>query len=286
MSLSSIRVLLLITVSLASHFSFAQNGVLWKIDHPKKEHSSYIFGTMHIIPKDRFKPSNTLDSIIKNGGKVVTEIKLDLSIEEQFNLATSMVFEKRGSLADHLSKEKMDRLKRVLIDTLKFEESKLSNQYFNLKPMFMTGILLRELIGDVESYDAWVGEKATEYGKEKDALESVYNQIGFIDSIPMETQLSWLDDLNSNMLDDYLDMLSVYENGNLDSLLVMSMADPNTTADFQLRSVRNKNWISKMLRQMQAGSVLFAVGALHLPGNDGLLELLRQEGYLTKVVDQ
>ena len=266
--------------------SLAQNSLLWKIEHPRRKQTGYVFGTMHVIPKERFKPTPTLDSLIRKCDMVVTEIGLDLFLEERFDLATSMVFENRSSLEDHLPKEKMDRLKRVLIDTLGFEESRLKNQYFNLKPMFMSTILLAELIGPVEAYDMWVDKKATEYEKEKGSLESVYNQIGFIDSIPMETQLGWLEDLNSNMLQDYLEMLSVYETGDLDSLLSMSKENPNTTADYQLQTLRNKNWIPKMMHQLETGIVFFAVGALHLPGKNGLLELLKSEGYTAKPVVQ
>lgn len=287
MKLKSTLFLLLILVGWSKpDKTQAQNSLLWKIDHPQKKQTGYVFGTMHVIPKDRFKPSNTLDSLIKISDLVVTEIGLDLFLEERFDLATSMVFENKTNLEDYLPKDKMDRLKRVLIDTLGFEESRLQNQYFNLKPMFMSTILLTELIGPVEAYDLWVDKKATEYEKEKGSLESVYNQIGFIDSIPMKTQLSWLDDLNSNLLEDYLDMLSVYESGDLDSLLIMSQEDPNTTADFQLRTVRNKNWIPRMKRQMETGTVFFAVGALHLPGKDGVLELLKSDGYSVKPINQ
>lgn len=287
MNLKSVLFFLFVmTGSSFPYKSIAQNSLLWKIDHPEKKQIGYVFGTMHVIPKDRFKPSTSLDSLIQESDMVVTEIGLDLFLEERFDLATSMVFENRSSLEDHLPKEKMDRLKRVLIDTLEFEESRLKNQYFNLKPMFMSTILLADLIGLVEAYDTWVDKKASEYEKEKGSLESIYNQIGFIDSIPMKTQLSWLDALNSNMLDDYLEMLTVYEAGNLDSLLTMSKEDPNTTADYQLRTLRNKNWIPKMMHQLESGIVFFAVGALHLPGKEGLLELLRSEGYQVQDVPQ
>ena len=287
MKLKSIWFLLVLVLGWVSPtITHAQNSLLWKIDHPKKKQRGYVFGTMHVIPKERFKPAPILDSLIHKCDMVVTEIGLDLFLEERFDLATSMVFENKTSLEDHLSKEKMERLKRVLIDTLKFKESRLKNQYFNLKPMFMSTILLAGLIGPVEAYDMWVDKKATEYEKQKGSLESVYNQIGFIDSIPLETQLGWIDDLNSSMLENYFEMLSVYESGDLDSLLSMSKEDPNTTADYQLRTLRNRNWIPKMIRQMESQRVFFAVGALHLPGKDGLVELLRSEGYTVLPVVQ
>ena len=47
----------------------------------------------------------------------------------------------------------------------------------------------------------------------------------------------------------------------------------------EILPVRNHNWIPGMKAYMQEGSCLFAVGTLHLPGKDGLIRLLRNEGY-------
>jgi uncharacterized protein YbaP (TraB family) len=45
---------------------------------------------------------------------------------------------------------------------------------------------------------------------------------------------------------------------------------------------RNKNWISKMPQLMQSSPVFFAVGAGHLIGDNGLISLLKKEGYTLK----
>ena len=280
------RSTLIIFACLISSSLHAQNGLLWKIEHPKTGESGFVFGTMHLIPKDEFKPSQVLDSVIQTSDKIVTEIGIDLFLEERFDLATSMVFENRTSLKDHLPEEKMARLKRVLIDTLKMDKSRLEHQYFNLKPLFFSTILLQELIGATETYDAWIWKKAKAAEKETGALESVYQQIGYIDSISMQEQLTWLDDLNSNMLADYLYLLHVYNRGRLDSLLVLSEMTTNSAADIQLRTLRNQNWIPRMRKHLAEGKTLFAVGALHLPGAEGLLELLRKEGFLVDVIPQ
>jgi hypothetical protein len=48
---------------------------------------------------------------------------------------------------------------------------------------------------------------------------------------------------------------------------------------------RNKDWVPKLKPLLAEGSAFIAVGALHLPGEFGLIELLRQEGYSVRAVE-
>lgn len=54
------------------------------------------------------------------------------------------------------------------------------------------------------------------------------------------------------------------------------------SADDDLRVGRNKKWIPVIKENVQKSSCLIAVGALHLPGEEGLVQLLREEGYTLK----
>jgi hypothetical protein len=47
---------------------------------------------------------------------------------------------------------------------------------------------------------------------------------------------------------------------------------------------RNANWLKKMPALMMLRPTLFAVGAGHLPGEKGVLNLLRQAGYTVEGV--
>ena len=49
---------------------------------------------------------------------------------------------------------------------------------------------------------------------------------------------------------------------------------------------RNRNWISVMAAAMKEGTQLFAVGAGHLPGKEGVINLLRKAGYKVEPVKQ
>ena len=49
---------------------------------------------------------------------------------------------------------------------------------------------------------------------------------------------------------------------------------------------RNKAWLRKMPGIMESGSTLFAVGAGHLAGSDGLIALLVDAGYDVEPVEK
>jgi uncharacterized protein YbaP (TraB family) len=48
---------------------------------------------------------------------------------------------------------------------------------------------------------------------------------------------------------------------------------------------RNRNMVARMLGALGQGDALVVVGAAHLPGQGGIVDLLRQQGYKITMVD-
>jgi len=120
-------------------------------------------------------------------------------------------------------------------------------------------------------------------------LETLEQQVSFLENMPMTYQLALLD----QALSDYQQveqlnkrMLDIYLTGDLAGLQSLSdeqfaHLDPEIRNYFLLGGVRERNehMVVKLLTMMQEDRVFVAVGALHLPGPFGLLELLRNQGY-------
>ena len=88
------------------------------------------------------------------------------------------------------------------------------------------------------------------------------------------------DDLNENPLDSYNKMLKFYKSQNLDSLKILMDEDDSMieiSEDF-LKN-RNADWIPKIEKLIRESPVFIAVGAGHLAGKDGVLNLLKENGY-------
>jgi uncharacterized protein YbaP (TraB family) len=120
-------------------------------------------------------------------------------------------------------------------------------------------------------------------------LESVQFQATLFDSIPYETQakdlLNYIDSID-NYKKSTAEMVAVYKSQDLDKLdSLVRKSDPsmNSYMDLLLYG-RNRKWVQQMPNIMMEGTLLFAVGAGHLPGEQGVINLLRQKGFTVKPV--
>ena len=84
----------------------------------------------------------------------------------------------------------------------------------------------------------------------------------------------------------HAELLAAYKQRDLKELMAISAAsmqqgDQRLANEFQQRLVvdRNHRMVERMSQYLQLGKAFIAVGALHLPGDEGLLNLLEQQGY-------
>jgi uncharacterized protein YbaP (TraB family) len=120
-------------------------------------------------------------------------------------------------------------------------------------------------------------------------LETLEQQLSFLENMPMEQQLSLLD----KALEDYekvevihRQMVDSYLTGDLDALTAqaddqLDELDPETRRYFIEQGIdqRNHRMLESLLTHLGENRVFVAVGALHLPGETGLVNLLRGQGY-------
>lgn len=120
-------------------------------------------------------------------------------------------------------------------------------------------------------------------------LETLEQQLSFLENMPMEMQLSLLDqaisefgkvgDAHDQMVDTYLanDLVK------LEALSNEQLGEAGQQAKeyFIAKGIRERNlrMADSLLPHLADNTVFVAVGALHLHGEDGLLGLLRRNGY-------
>jgi uncharacterized protein len=130
-------------------------------------------------------------------------------------------------------------------------------------------------------------QEAKQYGKSIKGLESMGYQASVLDNIPYKLQadqlVSYIDNANNGDGEDkeLTEMMNAYRNQNLQKLEEMLMkSDPSISnyTDILLYN-RNENWIEKLKKLLPEKSILVAVGAGHLPGKKGCINLLRQAGF-------
>ncbi|WP_367717484.1 TraB/GumN family protein [Nitratireductor sp. GISD-1A_MAKvit] len=148
-----------------------------------------------------------------------------------------------------------------------------------------------ELILDFE-----LARQADHAGKELIGLESAVEQLEAMASLPMELHMRGL--VESLALGDELDnvmetMIALYTEGETAMFWpLVQVAFPQeeqTAADYAafdqaMIRVRNGTMAERARPILNGGKAFIAVGALHLPGKEGLIELLREDGFTVDLV--
>jgi uncharacterized protein YbaP (TraB family) len=158
-----------------------------------------------------------------------------------------------------------------------------------MKPWAVMATLLAPKPKTGNFLDISLYRKAVRSGKTVFGLETVEEQIRALESISMQDQIEILrQTLNQlgRLPRMYRTMIETYLAGDLDGLVTLSEQfvrdeDRDLVRRFmwRLNDARNVRMVQRILPRLKRGNVFVAVGALHLPGEKGLLHLLEKAGY-------
>ena len=257
------------------------NSLLWEISGNGIEQPSYIFGTIHIIPKENFFFTDVMKEKFKTCKKLILEIDINISLNEKIDAAKQMILPDGKSLSDYMNDEDFTKFKTYLLDSLGIKESSF-NRMQKIKPMFSSALIINDLIGKSKTYEEELNKLAKKNKMPTEGLETLQFQMDLVNKISIEDQVKMLtaDDLNENPLDSYNKMLKFYKSQNLDSLkILIDQDDSMTDLSEDFLKNRNTDWIPKIEKLIKESPVFIAVGAGHLAGKDGVLNLLKENGY-------
>lgn len=262
--------------------------LLWRIEGKNLKQPSYLFGTMHMIPEESFEFGENLTRVAESVDAIVLEI--DMDDLNQLDLMASTMLPGGKSISDFMDSASYARLKSLFIDTLHTSPIKWF-AYSKLKPFFLISEMASLMMGQTKSYEREFMAIAEEKDIEILGLEEATEQLAFIDSIPLEDQVEILVESfdQYDTMKIYLNrMIAFYQAEELDSIEAL-MNDPEFMEMMEFEDLlltdRNKRWIVSMGDMMEEGGMLFAVGAGHLPGEEGVINLLRQAGYTVTAIE-
>jgi uncharacterized protein YbaP (TraB family) len=138
-------------------------------------------------------------------------------------------------------------------------------------------------------------QRAQQEGKQLHGLETIAEQLEVFEGLPLDDQVALLRDAVEQFakIDAmYAELLAAYKRQDLAALMAineaaMATGDQRLARDFQRRLIvdRNKRMAERLEPYLKQGGAFVAVGALHLPGEQGLLRLLGRRGYTLTAVD-
>jgi uncharacterized protein YbaP (TraB family) len=136
-------------------------------------------------------------------------------------------------------------------------------------------------------------KEAKDYKKKIKGLETMGYQAGVLDNIPYKLQaqqlVSYINSVtngeeNNKQMEEMFHAYKTQNLKKLEDLMVESDAGMAGFTDILLYH-RNQNWVEKLKTLLPDASILIAVGAGHLPGEKGVINLLRKEGYKVTPVE-
>ena len=279
--------------------------LLYKISGCGLDSPSYIVGTYHLAPAtfiDSIPGAKaTLETVeVVCGEVVMSEME---SPENMDKVQKAMFLPSGKSLADVLDADEMASLNAYMLELLgvSLENPMLMEQMGRLTPTALSTQLqlvqymkLTPGFDPMNLIDAYFQKVAVEAGKKVKGLETVDFQIAMLYKGAtierQKQQLLCMVENNEYYSLQMKELSAAYFAQDMETLWSITEEELGNDCDSTPKEKeallygRNKAWVAKMPKMMDKASTLFVVGAAHLPGEQGVLELLKAKGYMVEVV--
>ena len=275
-----IRWLLLAAICFADGAAATEQGLLWRIDGGAGK-PSYLFGTIHSDDPRVNRLPQPVQAALDGSDSYVMEVVLDEAAIVELTLA-SMLPPDQG-LKDFLDESAYRRTVAAMAG-YGYPEAAVAR----LKPWVVLTTLSTPRSRGGEILDLVLFTRADGLGKRIHGLETVAEQVAVLDQIPIEDQIAALKDTLDHL--DQLekvfnDLYDAYLSRNLTRLVELSdehlhFGDREAGEALMKRLIdeRNRRMVERLQKRLREGGAFIAVGALHLPGEAGLIALLRAQG--------
>lgn len=260
----------------------AATPAMWKVaDH---DTTIYLFGTIHLLPKNTKWRSPAFDQVVASADTLVLENNMDATNPAPLRDALRQLAMTPGlpPIVERVKPEK----RAQLLESIRL--SGLPVELFNQLETWAGGFLLLAAqlgrLGLDPGVESAIKVQFTGSGKSIAQLESVTEQLGFLDRMPEAAQRSFLEDAlepASQTTAQLQDMVSSWSRGDVKSIADSFNRDLKDSPDLKsaLLVQRNANWAKWVKGRLdQPGTVLVAVGAGHLAGDESVQSMLESQG--------
>lgn len=269
--------------------SFGQdegNSLLWKVSGNGLEESSYLYGTFHLLCPDQLQLSEKVKKAVGKSEQLVLELDFGDPAVMQ-TIQQNMAYRDGTTAKDYLSEEEYQIVSNFFRDSMQLPFEQMQS----IKPFFLSSMTIIHFLNcQPGSFEQVLANEAQGKNIEVVGLETVQDQLTFVESIPFDKQKRML----VENLEDYEDskkmfdkMVELYLNEKLyglNSLMEEYMEDDYADLQQNMLIKRNKRWVPDIKEKISQKASFIAVGAGHLPGEEGLIKLLKEEGYTVEAV--
>ena len=288
-----------LVLALTSMTASAQ--LLYKISGNGLEKPSYIIGTHHLANVGFVNQINGVTEALTETDQVYGELVWDTmtNIDSLKAVQNAMTLPAGKTIKDYLTPDEYKRLDAFMVAKMGtgLSNPMVASKMGNLTPMalvtqFQLLLYMTKHMGEFDpssTFDQYFQAQAKKNGLPCGGLETLQKQIDVLyKGKPMSRQVEELmcfidnENFNSQMMED---LTSAFYAQNLETLKQVmdrklgGKCDATPEEEDMLINNRNADWVAKMPGIMTSKPTFFAVGAAHLPGDKGVLQLLRNAGY-------
>jgi len=272
-----------------SSLCFLQAQLLWKVTGNGLKHTSYLFGTHHLIPISFFDSVPGLYNAFNNSKMVIGEMVLS-NIDATAKIQQAAIMPNHIKINDLLNEDEYKMVDAELKSVLKMNLKELSIMNPTLILTLYEMEIFKKLTGfsdDVQA-DSYFQLVATEKGNKVIGLETVNQQIDFLfGNGSLERQADILVETiqhKDSAITEMIMLNKLYRAGKIEELIELSKAKVSiakmTDEEYaKLVDNRNADWVTKLPSYFKETSCFVAVGAMHLGGKNGLVKQLQKMGY-------
>lgn len=252
----------------------------------------YLFGTIHLLPENYKWRTAKFDQAVDNSQQLVLETIVDDKNPSKIMAAmSSLAFSPDlPPLAERVEPTKRDAL-AAAIKKSGFPPQALDRMETWAAAFILLGNQFRDMgLKGGDGVEAVLRNAYTAKGKPIGELETNVEQLGFFDTLPEKAQRQLLEGAitpAADMKKDFGGMLAAWSRGDVKAIARTFNHELSASPELKQALIkrRNQNWVKWIEQRMTSpGSILIAVGAGHLAGEDSVIEMLKKDGYRVRQV--
>jgi uncharacterized protein YbaP (TraB family) len=278
------KLILLVATTFSVLFVLGQdtkftNTLLWRISGNGLTKPSYLFGTMHLTDKRIFQLGDSVYKALEQTDGFAAELDMNRIGSQMINQFLNDEEQKNetelSKIKDMVSAETWNKYKELLEKKFNKKADKITvGDLDDVESKLKVDIFKK---GDMPTFlDAWLSGQARKQGKWIGGVEDFADQVEYLEDIETKIQMALFDD------DYYREglewFIKIYTGQKLDTIDALMYRSGNGRKDY-IMIKRNIKMARRMDSLSAIRSTLFAVGAAHLPGDSGVITLLRGRGF-------
>jgi uncharacterized protein YbaP (TraB family) len=254
------------------------NSMLWKIEGNGIEKPSYLFGTIHMLCASDFEIKEKVSKAFNSTSNLVLEVNTTDPNEIQ---AMQKMMQSETTLSSRLSESERKEANDILTSQIGIT----LDQAEHVSP---SGLLSVAIVGamkcppaEMKFYEGEFTAMAQKQNKTISGLETIDSQSNIIEKAYTLNEILRQIKMKPEYGQVLADMGRFHKEENLPELYktIKDKRFMDANAENLMLTERNKAWVKKIPAIVKKESTFFAVGAGHLYGKTGVIELLKQQGY-------